>query len=99
LSPTQREWLEAQESQRARILSLQAALSQLAARRPGAAGASGDAAGGGADSAGEDLAAKYRRVKAAARVAATRAVQLQGARRAWRAPLPFARVVFHAAAR
>jgi hypothetical protein len=78
----QREWLAAQEEQRARVCGLQASLAQLAARRsaqltapetPVAFAALTD----GSDDSG--LAAKYRRVKAAARAAAARVAQLQGA--------------------
>lgn len=79
---TQREWLAAQEEQRARVCGLKASLAQLAARRsahhdapetPVALAALTD---GGDDS---GLAAKYRHVKAAARAAAARVAQLQGA--------------------
>ena len=56
------------------MCALQASLAQLAARRPAAPP---DAAA--TDDGGDALAAKYRRVKAAARAATARVAQLQGA--------------------
>lgn len=77
----QREWLAAQEEQRARVCGLQASLAQLAARRSTHHDAPETPAFAALTDGGDDsaLAAKYRRVKAAARAAAARVAQLQGA--------------------
>ena len=58
------------------MCALQASLAQLAARRPAQPDAAPCDTGGGD---GDALAAKYRRVKAAARAATARVAQLQGA--------------------